>query len=173
MFGRYGVTRPWTWRILSMKQDGRYLRLVIATISSLALVGCANPQARQGGGPAPVSPPRIEITSGPQKVVEEYLEAARNGDGAGMYALIASSERKDESPRSLQNTANDRYSPSASWKILKTEENGSSAAVVVEFQDAKVDPDPYRFTLTREAGEWRLVQSPELHEDDDDIKIKF
>jgi hypothetical protein len=46
--------------------------------------------------------------------------------------------------------------------------------VVVDFRNAKVDPNPYRFTLTREAGEWRIVQSPELHETaDDGMRIKL
>jgi hypothetical protein len=43
------------------------------------------------------------------------------------------------------------------------------------FKGAKVDPNPYRFTLIREAGDWWIVQSPELHGEDrkDRIKIKL
>ena len=108
-------------------------------------------------------------------VVAEYLRAASRADGAGMYALIASSERDDESPETLGDTARERYSTDTTWQVLKTDERASKSDVVVDFKGAKVDPNPYRFTLTREAGEWRIVQSPELHEEDkdDDISIKF
>ena len=72
-------------------------------------------------------------------------------------------------------TAHDRYSPGMTWEVLKEESSGDSASVVVDFKGAKVEPNPYRFTLTQEANEWRIVQSPELHEDDDrdDIEIKL
>jgi len=105
-------------------------------------------------------------------VVEEYLRAAGSADGQRMYALIASSERDDESPDTLRETAAERYSAGMTWEVLKADENGSASDVIVEFQGAKVVPNPYRFTLTREAGEWRIVQSPELHEEKKDgIKI--
>jgi hypothetical protein len=96
--------------------------------------------------------------------VEEYLKAASQADGARMYGLIASSERDDESPETLADTARDRYAPTMTWQVLKVEETGSTARVVVDIQGAKVKQNPYPFTLTREMGEWRIVDSPELHE---------
>jgi hypothetical protein len=120
------------------------------------------------------SPPAVAV-SGPQAVVDAYLKAAAEAEGPGMYALIASSERDDESPTTLADTARNRYAAGMSWKVLKAEEAESTARVIVEFTGAKVDPNPYTFTLTREAGEWRIVQSPELHEEDkeDGLTIKF
>jgi hypothetical protein len=137
----------------------------------LALAGCAREQDADGPG---VARPAAVIAPESQRVVEEYLRAASQTSGAEMYALIAASERDDETPESLKDTAHDRYSPATTWSVLKTEEKENAAEVIVEFQGAKVDPNPYRFTLTREAGEWRIVQSPELHEDDSDgIEIKL
>jgi hypothetical protein len=148
--------------------------VVVCLIAAGVVGGCANrgQQTEQSGG---VEAPALPVTSGPRAVVENYLKAATSGDGAGMYALIASSERDDESPKTLGDTARDRYSPATTWQILKVEEQGSSAHVIAEFKGAKVDPNPYRFTLSREADEWRIVQSPELHEEerDADIQIKF
>jgi hypothetical protein len=135
--------------------------------------GCAE-RGPAGGGSGALRVP-APIASGPSVVVEGYLKAATRADGAGMYARIATSERDDESPKTLADTARDRYATGTTWEILKTEEKGSAADVVVDFKRAKVDPNPYRFTLTREAGEWRIVQSPELHEEEksDGIKIKI
>jgi hypothetical protein len=92
-----------------------------------------------------------------------------------MYGLIASSERDDESPETLRKTAADRYSTATKWEVLKAKETGSTAEVVVDVQGAKVDPNPTRFTLTRESGEWRIIDSPELHEREKDggIHIKL
>jgi hypothetical protein len=156
-----------------MRHDARVRHALLLAVL-LALGGCAN--SRSGGGPdsGATTKPAI-MTSAPRSVVEEYLKAAASADGARMYALIATSERDDETPQSLGDTAHDRYSPNTTWEILKEENTGSSASVVVDFKGAKVAPNPYRFTLTQEADEWRIVQSPELHEDDDrnDIKIKL
>lgn len=145
---------------------------VLALLAGLALGGCSN-TGREREVSA-TSTPAPALVSGPNTVVEDYLRAASKADGAAMYALIATSERKDETPDSLRKTAADRYSPDITWKITKTDEKESSAAVVAEIKGAKVDPNPYRFTLTREAEEWRIVQSPELHETEKDgIRIKF
>jgi hypothetical protein len=143
-------------------------------IGMLILAGGCAPRDTTGGGAGTARVP-APIAAGPQAVVEEYLRAATRADGAGMYARIATSERHDESPKTLADTARDRYSTGTTWEILKTEEKGSAADVVVDFKGARVDPNPYRFTLTREAGEWRIVQSPELHEEEksDGIKIKI
>src|SRR5687767_3934701 len=65
----------------------------------LVVGGCTD--SRSGGGAA--TPPAV-LVSGPRAVVEEYLKAASTADGAGMYALIATSERKDETPQSLKDT---------------------------------------------------------------------
>ena len=115
---------------------------------TLLLGGCAP------GREAPVSAQSPVLTlSGPQRVVEDYLKAATSGDGAAMYGLIASSERDDESPKTLGDTARDRYTPSTRWEVLKTEERDSTARVVVDVKGAEVDPNPTTFSLTREAGE--------------------
>lgn len=148
---------------------------ILPAIACLIMVSGCSQQTGAGNrsSSAPAKP--AAVASGSRAVVEQYLQAAAKGDGPGMYALIASSERKDESPKSLADTARDRYSPQTSWDVLKTEDKGSTSQVVVDIKHAKVDPNPYKFTLSREAGEWRIVQSPELHEDDkrDEIKIKF
>jgi hypothetical protein len=159
-----------------MKLSSRFpLAVVPALTFALVLSGCSS--SRNGHGAAPhtdASKPTL-LASGSRAVVEQYLQAAAKADGAAMYALIASSERKDEHPKSLADTARDRYSPQTSWEVLKTDEKGTTSQVVVDIKHAKVKPNPYKFTLSREAGEWRIVQSPELHEDDkrDEIKIKF
>jgi hypothetical protein len=142
---------------------------------SLGLGGCADSRRSGGAEDGPRIPKPSVLKSGPRAVVEDYLKAAARADGAGMYALIATSERDDESPQSLADTAHDRYSPNMTWEVLKEAARSSSSDVVVDFKGAKVEPNPYRFTLTQEAGEWRIVQSPELHEDDgrDRIKIKL
>jgi hypothetical protein len=154
---------------------GSILCAVIGIVAALAIGGCVRVAREGGGGTSTSASPRSPFASGPRVVVEEYLRAAARADGPGMYALIASSERGPESPKTLADTARDRYSTDTSWEILKVEEKGSTADVVVDIKRAKVDPNPYRFTLTREAGEWRIVQSPELHEEDksDGIKIKL
>lgn len=81
-----------------------------------------------------------------------------------MYALVSSGERGGETPETLRKTAADRYSSATTWEVLKTSESGGTSEVVVDFHGAKVDPNPSTFTLTRENGEWRIVDSPELHE---------
>ena len=158
-----------------MKPLNSFFRYILpATTMMLALAGCSRSRT-EPGGPGAAGPPPATMTSGSRAVVEQYLQAAAKADGAAMYALIASSERKDEGPKTLADTAQGRYSPQTSWETLKTEEKGSTSQVVVEIKGAKVQPNPYKFTLSREAGEWRIVQSPELHEEDqhDGIKIKF
>jgi hypothetical protein len=159
-----------------MKRMSRFTLGIVPVLALLfALPGCS--PARNGSGAAPrsASSKPAPVASGSRAVVEQYLQAAAKADGPGMYALIASSERKDESPKSLADTARDRYSPQTSWEVLKTDEKSSTSQVVVDIKHAKVQPNPCKFTLSREAGEWRIVQSPELHEDDqrDEIKIKF
>jgi hypothetical protein len=157
-----------------MKYEPTFIRAaaMIGVLVGLALAGCSNAGREPEGGTTATAPP---VTApGPDTVVENYLRAASKADGDEMYALIATSERKDETPDSLRKTAADRYSPDITWKVTKTEEKDSTAEVMVKIEGAKVDPNPYRFTLTREAGEWRIVQSPELHETDKDgIKIKL
>jgi hypothetical protein len=159
-----------------MKLMSRFaLPVVPALAFLLASSGCSPSRNQSGAAPhSPASQP-APATSGSRAVVEQYLQAAAKADGPAMYALIASSERKDESPKSLADTARDRYSPKTSWEVLKTQEKASTSQVVVDVKHAKVQPNPYKFTLSREAGEWRIVQSPELHEDDNrnEIKIKF
>jgi hypothetical protein len=145
--------------------------LAVAACSLALLVGGCAP-----GREAPVSAQSPSLTvSGPRRVVEEYLKAATSGDGAAMYGLIATSERDDESPQTLGDTARDRYTPSTRWEVLKTEERDSTARVVVDVKGAEVDPNPTTFSLTREAGEWRIIDSPELHEreKDDGLRIKL
>jgi hypothetical protein len=158
---------------MGMRSIRPRLGMGVALSLGLASWGCG--QAPSGGGGAPAAPsiPRAPIVSGSRAVVEEYLKAASEADGAKMYALIAASERKSESPKSLQDTAQDRYAPSTSWEVLKTEEGDTAAKVVAEIKGAKVDPNPYTFTLSKEAGEWRIVQSPELHEEDNKVRIKI
>jgi hypothetical protein len=138
------------------------VRLFCAVALGAALSGCGGERLRASsdGGPGRAVP----AVSGPQRVVEEYLKAASTADGARMYGLIASSERDNESPETLRKTAADRYSTDLSWEVLKAEESGDTAKVVVEVKQAKVEPNPTTFTLTRENGEWRIVDSPELHE---------
>jgi hypothetical protein len=139
---------------------------------SLGVIGCTSPKP-DGTSPGAGTPPPA-VVSGSRAVVEEYLEAAKKADGVQMYALIATSERDDETPDSLRDTAADRYGPETTWTVAKVEEKESTSDVIVEIRGAKkVDPNPYRFTLTKEGGSWRIVQSPELHEDDDDVKIKI
>lgn len=144
------------------------LLLLIGLIGAAGCTGPA-PERTTGAGSTPAA-----IVSESRAVVEEYLRAAAKADGAGMYALLATSERKDETPDSLRKTAADRYSADITWEIEKVDEQASSSTVVTQIRGAKdVEPNPYRFTLTKESGEWRIVQSPELHEDDGDIKIQI
>lgn len=139
-------------------------------IGLLTASGCAERTGTTGASRAPA----VEIASASRGVVEEYLQAAAKADGARMYALLATSERRDETPDSLRKTAADRYSAEITWEIEGVNEQANSSTVVALIRGAKdVEPNPYRFTLTKEGGEWRIVQSPELHEDDDDIKIKI
>ncbi|HEU4754222.1 MAG TPA: hypothetical protein VFU47_14020 [Armatimonadota bacterium] len=134
-----------------------FVYLPVAALA-LGLCGC-----RQGDRTVSAA---SRAGSGPRAVVEQYLQAASRADGASMYALIAGSERDDESPTTLADTARDRYSTGATWDVLKTEPAGTTAKVIVELKGAKVDPNPTTFTLTQENGEWRIVDSPELHERD-------
>jgi hypothetical protein len=145
-------------------------RRVILLVLLAAVSGCMRPEG--GAGPQPDLNPVIPVPEA-RKVVDEYLHAAAAGDGDRMYALIASSERKNETPRTLTDTARDRYKPGMTWDVLKTDQGDSSGTVVAEFKGADVEPNPYRFTLTRENGEWRIVQSPELHEEDKPGRIKI
>ena len=162
----------------------------LAGLMVLAGVGCAPPQpgaevtitpAPASPASAPVSPPIAtrkarsmgSLFSGSQRVVEDYLKAARIADGAAMYALIAGSERESETPDSLRKTAADRYRSDTTWEILKTEEKGGASHVVVDFKSADVKPNPVKFTLTKEGGEWRIVDSPELHEREKDGRIRI
>jgi hypothetical protein len=144
---------------------------VLFLTMALAIGGCSY-SARERSGDSGASLPPVAIAES-QAVVEGYLRAATQADGAEMYALIATSERDEETPQSLRETAADRYSSNTTWKIVKVEQKESTSEVVAEFKGAKVEPNPYTFVLTKEAGEWRIVQSPELHEDDDDIQIKL
>lgn len=148
--------------------------LGVATLAA-GLGGCTSTISGDSPGGSRVSRPVIPSVSASQRVVEDYLRAASNADGARMYGLIASSERDDESPKTLGKTAADRYSTATKWEVLKTEESGSTSEVVVDMKNAKVDPNPTKFTLTREAGEWRIIDSPELHEREKngDLHIKF
>ena len=132
-----------------------------AALLALAVSGCTSTIS---GDSSRVAKPVLPAISGSRRVVDDYLKAASSADGSAMYALIASSERDDESPETLRKTAADRYSTAMKWEVLKAKETGSTAEVVVDVQGAKVDPNPTRFTLTRESGEWRIVDSPELHE---------
>lgn len=145
-----------------------------ATLAA-ALGGCTSTISGDSRGGSVVTRPAIPAVSASQRVVEDYLRAASSGDGARMYGLIASSERENETPKTLGKTAADRYSTATKWEVLKTEENGSTSDVVVDVTGAHVDPNPTKFTLTRENGEWRIVDSPELHEREKngDIHIKF
>lgn len=142
-----------------------YLNLLAAVAGAL-LAGCAGPADHTVNAQSPSSRPSAPALTKPasQQVVEEYLKAAASADGARMYALIGGSERKNETPETLRKTAADRYSSGMTYEVLKTEETDNSSEVVVEFKGAKVDPNPTKFTLTRENGEWRIVDSPELHE---------
>jgi hypothetical protein len=138
---------------------------------SLGLIGCTSPTP-DGSPPAAGTPPAI--ISGSRAVVEEYLEAAKKADGQQLYALIAANERDDETPDSLRDTAADRYGPETTWEIVKVDERQSTSDVIVRISGAKqIETNPYRFTLTKESDAWRIVQSPELHEDDDDVKIEI
>ena len=141
-----------------------YLNL-LAVVAGALLAGCG-PNDRTVNAQSPSSRPSAPAIVKPasQQVVEDYLKAAASADGARMYALIGAGNRKDETPESLRKTAADRYSSSMTYEVLKTEETDNSSEVVVEFKGAKVDPNPTKFTLTRENGEWRIIDSPELHE---------
>ncbi|MCC2669649.1 MAG: hypothetical protein K0Q72_2120 [Armatimonadetes bacterium] len=145
-----------------------------AALLALAVGGCTSSISGDSGASG-TTRPAVPVISGPRATVEDYLKAATSADGARMYALIASSERDDESPQTLRKTAADRYSTATKWEVLKTTDNGSTGEVIVEVKGAKVDPNPTRFTLTRESGEWRIVDSPELHEREKDggIHIKL
>ena len=146
--------------------------VAICAIAAGLSAGCV---IRTEGG-APGTPPRVRVervASGSRAVVEDYLKAAAAADGATMYGLIATSERGRESPETLRDTAKDRYSPATKWEVLKAEESGSTSQVTVEFKGADVDPNPTRFTLTKENNEWRIVDSPELHEREKDGRIRI
>lgn len=154
--------------------------LPLACLGTLLMTaGCVQTERVSGSSNpsitvTPAKPP-APLTPASQKVVEDYLRAGTEGDGAAMYALIANSERKNETPETLTRTAHDRYSGSTTWQILKSKESGNVGEVVVDYKGAHVDPNPFRFTLTREAGEWRIVQAPELHEREREggIRIKL
>ena len=141
-----------------------YLNLLAAAAGAL-LAGCG-PVDRTVNAQSPSSRPSLPAITKPasQQVVEDYVKAAASADGSRMYALIGGSERKDETPETLRKTAADRYSTNMTYEVLKAEETDNSSEVIVEFKGAKVDPNPTKFTLTRENGEWRIVDSPELHE---------
>jgi hypothetical protein len=147
--------------------------LGVTLLLAAGLGGCTS--TISGDSPGRVSRPVIPAVSASQRVVEDYLRAASEADGARMYGLIASSERNNETPTTLRKTAADRYSTGTKWEVLKAEERGSTSEVVVDVKGAKVDPNPTKFTLTRENGEWRIVDSPELHEREKngDLHIKF
>jgi len=149
---------------------GRY---AVGLVLAVALAGCDD--ARVGAYSDGRAGRSIPVISGPRQVVEDYLRSAAKADGSGMYALLGSGERDDETPESLRKTAADRYTAGMKWDVLKATETGSRAEVVVDFQGAKVDPNPTKFALTRENGEWRIVDSPELNEREKngDIHIKF
>jgi hypothetical protein len=147
-----------------------------AVMCAIALGLCAGCVIRTGGRGASGASPSIHVesaVSGSRAVVEDYLKAASAADGATMYGLIASSERRRESPETLRDTAKDRYSPATKWEVLKAEESGSTSQVTVELKGADVDPNPTRFTLTKEDGQWRIVDSPELHEREKDGRIRI
>jgi hypothetical protein len=148
----------------------RILWLGLAVV--FAVAGCAGPRRDRAGNGNGASAPAVVSDS--RAVVQEYLEAATKADGTRMYALIATSERDDESPDSLRDTAADRYRPDTTWYIEKVDEQASTSTVVVRLNGVKnVDPNPYRFTLTKEGGEWRIVQSPELHETKGGLRIEI
>jgi hypothetical protein len=145
-------------------------------VAAWALVLCGGCVLRTESSGSSGSPPKVKIEAAApasRSVVENYLKAASAADGATMYGLIATSERKRESPESLHDTAKDRYSPSTTWEVLKTDESGTTSQVTVEFKGADVDPNPTRFTLSKESGEWRIVDSPELHEREKDGRIRI
>jgi len=154
---------------MTTQHVGRFLGVALLTV---ALGGCTSTIS---GDSRVGSRPLIPAVSASQRVVEEYLRAASNSDGARMYGLIASSERERESPTTLGKTAADRYSAATKWEVLKAEEHGSTSEVVVDVKGAQVEPNPTKFSLTRENGEWRIVDSPELHEREKkgDLHIKF
>lgn len=139
------------------------------------LNGCTSTISGDSNGGVRISRPAIPAVSASQRVVEDYLKAASAGDGARMFGLLAASERDDETPKTLGKTALDRYSSATKWEVLKAEENGGTSEVVVDVKGAKVEPNPTKFTLTRENGEWRIVDSPELREREKngDLHIKF
>lgn len=148
-------------------------RFAALGLLAAALAGCGGTTigANSGSGTRLAAP----AVSGAQRVVEDYLKAASNADGAGMFALIGAGERDDETPETLRKTAADRYSSEISWDVLKAEESGAGAKVIVEIKGAEVDPNPTTFTLARENGEWRIIDSPELNErkKNGDLHIKF
>src|SRR5688500_15549453 len=94
-----------------MKSKSFLIHTLFAAATAMLVVGCTRERAAENT--TVVKP--AAIVSGSRAVVEEYLRAAAKADGAGMYALIASSERKDETPQSLADTARDRYSPNMTW----------------------------------------------------------
>jgi hypothetical protein len=106
---------------------------------------------------------RGELASpGARRTVDSYLRAAEDGDGQWMYALLASSERLRVDPATLASAARLSYSRDPEWDVLKAAEQDGAAEVVVQFKRADVEANPYRFILAREAGEWRILQAPEL-----------
>jgi hypothetical protein len=161
--------------VMSIRSSRNVLGTSLVAGMVLLSAGCGLNQTGGMSSPAIPSPGKVSVPliSGSRAVVEEYLKAASEADGAKMYALIASSERESESPKTLKDTADDRYSTATSWEVLKTEEGESSSKVIVQTKSAKVEPNPYTFTLTKEAGEWRIVQSPELHEEEKDGRIRI
>jgi hypothetical protein len=142
---------------------------------AVALGGCTTTISGDSRGHTVTARPGLPAIAASQRVVEDYLRAASTADGARMYGLIASSERENETPKTLGKTAAGRYSTATKWEVLKTEEQGSTSEVVVDVKGAQVEPNPTKFTLTRENGEWRIVDSPELHEREKngDLHIKF
>lgn len=143
---------------------------VFALLCGLLLLAGATgcPQRDQEGTTPAVTVPES------RRVVEEYLQAARRADGERMYALIATSERDDESPKSLRETAADRYTASTTWEFVNVEQRENTSEVHVRIEGAKeIEPNPYRFMLTREGDAWRIVDSPELHETEGGIRIRI
>lgn len=150
----------------------RWVRLLgAAFVAGLFVAGCAPSSSPGSPGSSPPSAAPVPSTPKPatpasQAVVEQYLRAATQADGDRMNALLAGSERKDHDARSLRKDASENYSSGATWQVLKTDEQGDTSEVTVDIKGGKVDPNPFKFVLTREAGEWRIVKSPEVKHDE-------
>jgi hypothetical protein len=105
--------------------------------------------------------------------VDSFLQAARTGNGQDMLALLASGLQGKNSAKDLSEGIPSHYPAGTSWEVLKEETHGAVSDVVVEFKGAQVDPNPFRFTLTREGDVWRITHAPDVKEGGGGIKIKL